>query len=160
MPEDIDELLKQIDSSRISAPPELDAWINERLVEVRKKRLKIQRDNAYRRFLIRHVKDEYRERDQRDEPLCHCGNNCPLLRGEVPPQVLAADSLQRGIEDYTMTHPAHPQVLYEADDAWRETKAEVITELQRIWTAAKNQRIPDADGGDGADTPQEVTPDV
>lgn len=144
MLEDIDGLLQMIERDRTSASPELDEWINDQLVQVRSDLLKLQRENAYRRFLIRYIKDEHRKLgDEREAPLCECGNDCALIRGELPPQVLAAESLQRGIEEYALKHPGHPQVLYDADDAFRQTKAQVITDLQHIATAAKNGVIPD-----------------
>jgi len=144
MSESIDEMLRKIEKNRAGAPAELDAWANERLIDVRSDILKIEREGAYRRFLIRYIKDEHRKLgDEREEPLCTCANDCALIRGRLPPQIRGADSLHGGIEEYYLSHSGDPVVLDEADEAWRELKAKVLTELQRVWTGLKNREIPE-----------------
>lgn len=152
MQDQFQDYLEKIERERIDARPELDEWAGEKLTQTRADMLKFDRDQAYRRFLVRYLTEAFENLQDpshdREEPLCTCGNNCMLMRGKLPPTVLDAPTIAEGIEEHAHGHNGNPKGLFEADRAYREAIGAVLGDLERIWTALKNDQIPKADRED------------
>ncbi|APX98698.1 hypothetical protein [Natronorubrum daqingense] len=144
--------LDNIQQERISAPTDVDEWAEQKLTEVRAEILRFQRSNSYRRFLVRYLSESYDDLQDpttdREEPLCTCENNCLLMQGKLPPTVLDAPTISKGIEEYAHNHPGSPAGLFDADTAYREAIASVLSDLELIWMALKNGEIPTSERGD------------
>lgn len=146
MDDRFDDYLQKIEAERIDARPELDEWAGDQLTDARAEMLQFQRDQAYRRFLVRFLSEEHDRLNDpdhdRSEPLCTCGNNCYLMQGKLPPTVLDGRTIAEGIEEYAHEHNGSPTGLFEADRAYREAIGSLLGTLERIWTALKNDQIP------------------
>lgn len=93
--------------------------------------------HGYEDFLLEYLKTEVRRNvddpnqlpddvDARSDPLCTCSYRfCGLKQGELPVDVHAADSIDRGIREFKADHRGNPIVLEEARSAWREKRAHV-----------------------------------
>lgn len=155
MDEQFQDLIKKIEVERVSLGSEhaeLDEWAGDRLAEIRADMLEFKRDQAYRRFLVRYLTEQYDHLQDpahdREEPLCTCGNDCLLMRGKLPPTVLDAPTIAEGIEEYAHEHNGHPKGLFEADQAYREAIGSILSDLERVRTALINGQIPASERGD------------
>jgi len=141
--------LQKIDKERANLTADdsgLDAWVGDQLASIRADMLEFQRDNAYRRFLVRYLTEQYDHLQdpghEREKPLCTCENNCTLMRGKLPATVLDAPTIADGIEEFAHEHNGHPTGLFEADRAYREAIGDLLTRLERVRTALINGEIP------------------
>lgn len=156
----IAQLLDEIHLNRVDCDPDVDEWVGEQLASLRSDIIKLTRDDAYQRFIRRHIAEEYTPGDNGGEPRCDCGNNCPVLEGRLPAMVKGSSQPGRAAEEWAVRHTGTPYALLTADDAYRDELAAVHNELNHLEAVTRRNTIPggEHDGdGESARQSQEVS---
>ena len=140
--ETITDLVDDIEQLRMDASGDLDVWAGEQLAQLRTEMLRLKQDDAYQRYLRRHVL-EYDPEENEDKPKCTCGNDCPVINNRIPAQVRRADDVSTAVDQYAIRHPGQPHALLTAEKRYRQAIAELYTSLERIRRHLRAGELPE-----------------
>lgn len=155
-PESVPKLLYKIHTYRIddSKPAEVKLWAGKQLREHTELINRVTGDRAHQDFVLTYIRREktkfqepadsrrnpYDER--REDPLCTCGLECAIQKGDEPSQFREHDDLDTAIRAFKREHPGHPLVLDEARESFYEELGEAKDLLRLIIVAFRHEEVP------------------
>jgi len=171
-PEEIERLKRRIHThlQRESIPAEKRKWVREKLLEHAADIRRAQEGN-YQDFLVTFIKREkfkYQyppdhsknpSGENRERPLCTCGEGCEIMAGEEPYQFKEHDDLEAGVRAYKREHPGTVIVLDDAREEWYQIQARVESILLELIIVLNGGDIPD-DGTIGTESESELRAEV
>jgi len=155
-PEEIARLKRHIHAHLQQEPvdPKRRKWVKEMLFEYSADIRRAQEGN-YQDFLVTYIKREKFKYqyppdssknpagENRERPLCTCGEGCEIMAAEEPYQFKEHDDLEQGIRAYKREHPGAVLVLDEAREEWYEMQGRVENILLELIIVLNGGEIPD-----------------
>lgn len=120
-----------------SYPREERIELLEEAQEVAKKAAEYDGGDGYEEFLAEYIREA--KRDDTDRELCSCRLfNCPLKRGEIPPQLRQRGSgmlhnrpTEELVKEYLKDHPA--EIVAEAHREWQQRQTELEAKVSELY---------------------------
>jgi len=169
LPKDSDETIERLlrhvhrNRNRESKPLPVKAWADRLLHEYEPMISRVTGEESHRDILLTHIKREKTKfqvpadsplnpyDENRDRPLCTCGQECAIQRADEPAQFRRYDDLDDAVRAFKRGHPGHPLVLDEARGLYYDDIGTVKTVLRLIILAVRHEEIPQE-----GETPEEM----
>lgn len=119
------------------AVPELEGEIREDLRTVYREYTRLQQANSFEDWVVKELAGKAEDED-RDEPLCTCGDQlCPVRNGEVPKtrnrRVLTQTvGFRERLNSWKRGHVGDPKALNEAMESYSDQYADILTRLSEV----------------------------
>ncbi|MCL9818330.1 hypothetical protein [Natronocalculus amylovorans] len=126
---------ESVENEEWMAEPEAVEAVEDELESIEAELMDLTSHGAFRKYLVRYIKEEKRRYKQGDvsEPLCDCGDiYCDLRRGTLPAAFRSGGIDSDSIDEFLLQHEGDGRVLTDAHKHYSKQLGELKTRLRVV----------------------------